>query len=192
MSSPVGARLLHVSIPQYVFSESDSNPYRYDATPQVSLRPIADVLDALMYHEFDGVGILVRGVQSARQSQTRHQLVEHIKQCGTDRYEMQDAGMQKVEDVSADMFAAEYLPWTRQSSLLALFEGFHVYKPKCDEVPQTPIDIVMVYNADAYDQVEYVNSRHGGIGRDAYMLKSGYMRRETLLAIILINDTKYI
>lgn len=168
---------LAVEIPEYTFHESE-NPYRFDASPQASLSRIAHPIDAVLSHYFTDKSILLRGFQSAKHSErTRGELLRFIMVNGLE-YELKE---------SEAIYAAEYAPFDNSSSVESILAGFHTYKPKCDELPQYPVDIWMIYDASRYEAAPYMHPRHGVLTRDRYQLMPGYIRRETLKACLVVN-----
>ncbi len=170
-------RVIRLAIPEYTFL-GDGNPYAWDAEPVQSLAPIARQLDAVIAKSFAWNDVLVRAVQATGTGMTRGELLTKIRRLGYD---------QPQSDGEYDFHAAQYLPFTKDSSTLQIFEAFHKWKPKCEDKPQPPIDIVMVFDAKRYEAVEHVHSRHGVVASDRYRLRGGSVRADALLAIILIN-----
>jgi len=172
-----GVKIIKLAIPEYRL-DSDDNPYRWNIINSQSLAPIARQLDVVIARSFAWSDILVRAVQSASTGMTRGELLTRVRRMGYD---------QPATDGTYDFYAAAYLPFIKDSTLLATFEAFHRWKPKCEEKPQKLIDLVMVFDATAYGSVEYTHPRHGSLANDRYELKDGAVRSSALLAIILIN-----
>ena len=63
------------------------------------------------------------------------------------------------------IFAATY---EGEKSILRILEGFHKYKPRCEERPQYPVDIWLVFQAKAYENIEYLHPRHNVLARDKW------------------------
>ncbi|MDZ7785558.1 MAG: hypothetical protein U5L95_00350 [Candidatus Saccharibacteria bacterium] len=55
-----------------------------------------------------------------------------------------------------------------------ILEGFHAYKPKCEERPQHPVDIWMIFDMNAYENIEYLHPRHKVVSRDKWELKKDH------------------
>lgn len=160
----------NISIPDYVFSGL-SNPFAFDADEPKSLKPIATLLEGAI-EGFDTDNILLRGVQSGHHKLTRDALIEKIQNNGSDIYDSnRDEGVIHAAPYSAGMV----------ENLLA---GFHVYKPKSEERPQYPVDIWMIFDRDAYNNVEYMHPRHHVLARDKWERKSG---ESGLIGLVIVN-----
>lgn len=176
--------LSRISVPLYHFSSS-SNPFAWDESERVDLEPIAQALDTEILRRFEGRNILVRGIQSHNHEDTSpSKLLEQIIRYGTDRY------LDIASDLSStqiDLYAVEYRSFSAKDSTIGIFEGFHKWKPKSEERPHYPIDIVMIFDASSYERVEYLHPRHGVVASDAWRLRTGVVRHESLLGIVAIN-----
>lgn len=170
--------IISVKITGYTFSQ-DRNPFQWDATPRPqSVVPIASQLDATIVRYFAGKKILVRALQSSKRTISRDELLVCAARDGYDK---------PHTDGTYDFHAAEFLPFTKTSSTKEMFEGFHKWKPKCEERPQLPLDFIMVFDAECYEAIEYIHPRHGTKANDRYRLRDGAERVLSLIAIILIN-----
>lgn len=158
-----------------------SNPYRYDADPDsAQLQRIASAIDAEIMRRFSGQNILIRALQSAHFNYTQAQLTQYVISHGGD-YTLND-----VRDPSYDFHAAKFEKFNGQS-VLGILEGFHKFKPKCDELPLKPLDVWMIFDADAYDEVSYLHPRHNTVAKDRYKLKPHVDPYASLLGVINVT-----
>lgn len=176
--SPVKRALqLHVSIPEYTFTDG-RNPYKFDAEPHLTLERIATPIDRLLEENFSDRKILVRAVQSAKHDDMiRERFIKFII----------DHGLDYIIAPDDSFYAAEFLPFSKGSSVLGTLEGFHKWKPKSEEIPQDIADIWMVFDAEQYEAMSHTHPRHKTLSKDKYRLKQGYLQWESLLAVIVVN-----
>ena len=66
-----------------------------------------------------------------------------------------------------------------------ILEGFHKYKPKCEERPQYPVDIWMIYDKDSFDNIEYMHPRLKVMAKDKWKQKKA--NNKSLLKLIIVN-----
>ncbi|MGI6612025.1 MAG: hypothetical protein ACOX0Z_00400 [Candidatus Nanosyncoccaceae bacterium] len=181
-------KISRLDIKEYQFDEN-TNPFAFDAENKQDLTPIAKVIDAEILRRFARQNILVRGVQSGKKRDeiSRDDYVAKILETGTDKIFTQSGDDRSyLGEVEADFHAGEYPNFSEDSSIGGIF-NLHVYKPGCEDRPQLPIDIFLIYNADDYDAVEYMHQRHNVLVKDAYKLKSSRDRVKSLLGVIVIN-----
>lgn len=169
-------KLIRMIVPEYEFK--NSNPYEWSLPKPCSLSSIARQVDSVIARGFSGKSILVRALQSGSVGMARTEIIRRITTLGYDKPYADDA---------YDFHAAKYDPFTKDSSLLEVFEAFHKWKPKCEERPQLPIDVIEIFDAESYISVEYNHPRHSVASNDRYKLKVSISRTDALLAIILIN-----
>lgn len=168
---------LSLSIPEYTFADG-RNPYKFDADPRLGLERVAAHIDQLLGEHFSGRNVLVRAVQSAKHDgMMRERFIKFII----------DNGLDYLLTPGNGFYAAGFLPFTRGSSILGILEGFHRWKPKSEEIPQDIADIWMVFDAEQHEAMPYVHPRYETLPKDKYQIKQGYLQRESLLAIIVIN-----
>ncbi|NLA42930.1 hypothetical protein GX865_02105 [Candidatus Saccharibacteria bacterium] len=137
--------------------------------------------DSIAEH-FKGYSILLRGVQSAYHDISREDFIKEILRTGTDRIGGQES---LVDDI--DFYAAYYDSFSTDDDVARLFGGFHTFKPKCEQRPQYPADIWLVYDATRYMNVSYIHPRHNVVARDGWRLAKGSNMSQTLKAIYVIN-----
>lgn len=162
----------HVDIPEYRFDTS-VNPFAYNTKDAQSVGNIAEAIDIALESNFSVNNIIIRGVQSGNHDIARKQLIESILQNGSDLY--------RSPDKSLEIHAKEY----SQGIVLDIMGGFHVWKPKCEERPQYPVDIWMIFDKEAFDNIEYMHPRHKVIARDKWKLKNS--DQGGLKGILVVN-----
>jgi|GEM_PF-550497 len=162
-----------VSIRDYTF-DTTTNPFAFDAVEPLSIGPIADAIDtAIRTHVAIDRPALVRGIQAGKHGgHTRQELVSSILVNGSDHYDTTHA---------TDLHAAPYADGT----IASILGGFHVWKPKCEDRPQHIVDIWMVFDASAFDNIEYMHPRHHVIAHDRWRLRG--TNDKGLVAVIVVN-----
>lgn len=168
------AKTITIQVDGYGFS-INGNPYektgKQQAIPLSEVaHKISDVIDSLPANRF---GFLVRGIQSQKHKITKDQLKVRVLENGV---ELEGA------EKSNEIFAA---PYRGESTILQILEGFHRYKPKCEERPQYMVDIWMVFDVNAYDNIEYLHPRHDVIARDKWKRKNP--KDSGLVGIVVID-----
>jgi len=162
-----------ITIPDYIF-DGQSNPYEFNKKSPKSLQTIADGIESAIVQKFGSNGIIIRGVQSGHhKNMSREELINSIIKNGTDSF-----GSKGENNI---IYAAPF----ENGIVRKLLEGFHTYKPKCEERPQYPVDIWMVFNKSSYNNVEYMHPRHKVIAKDRWKIKSN--QKSVLKALIIVN-----
>lgn len=162
----------YVDIPKYIFQD-DTNPFSFDANPRLSVEAIASMIVTAIHDVVGQETVLVRGVQSGHHHVSREELISKIRQKGSDLYE--------VDSNRETIYAAIFEP----NTIKEILEGFHTYKPKCEEKPQYPVDVWLIYDAKVYKNVAYMHPRHKVLANDKWMRKDN--SKSGLLAIIIVN-----
>jgi len=181
-------KISHLEINEYKFDEN-TNPFAFNVEGQRDLAPIVKIIDAEILRRFAGQNILVRGIQSGKKRDeiTRDEYLVKILETGTDKiFAQSDDDRSYLGDTEADFHAGEYPSFSDKDTIGDIF-NLHVYKPGCEDRPQLPIDVLLVYSADDYDAVEYLHQRHKVLVKDAYKIKPGHSRKDSLLGVIVIN-----
>lgn len=167
-------KIINVKVPKYTF-DSGNNPFAFNFAPQRKIDDVASIIENAIIANFDYRDILIRGIQSGYHSEiTRTELINNISKNGSDKFEA------NVTDKN-EMFATKF----ELGIVKKILEGFHVYKPKCDESPQYPVDIWMIFNASAYSNIEYMHPRHKVLARDKWRLGEG--NNSAMIGIVIIN-----
>jgi len=158
-------KIVQVAIPEYEY-DIEGNPFAFDAEQPREVAPIADRLNAEIAERFEGKNILVRAVQSGHFTLQRNQLIKSIVAHGGDHV------FRRGDEVSDTIYALGFEPWTKESTVLKTLEGFHKFKPKSEERPHYHLDIWMIFDAENYENVEYLHPRHNVIAHDKWQAKS--------------------
>jgi len=161
-----------IKILEYNF-DKQNNPYSFHLTPPREIDGIARKIELAITRGKPEKPILVRGIQSGHHDLSRDELIKTIRQNGTDIYGS-DTG--KIE-IYATPFEAGIIK--------RVLEGFHKYKPKCEERPQYPVDIWMIYDKYAFENIEYLHPRHKVMTKDKWEQKNA--NKNGLLNIIIVN-----
>lgn len=165
-------RIIRLHLPEYQFSR-EYNPYIFDNVQRQSIEPVAKQIERAIVDNFETGNILVRGIQSGHHAEmTKQQLVDAISRNGSDIFDN--------EAEKAIIHAAPY----ELGIITKILEGFHVYKPKCEEKPQYAVDVWMIFDRGAYENIEYMHPRHHVIVKDRWRQKSD---TEALLGVIVID-----
>ncbi len=172
------SKISTIHCPAY-YSRPD-NPYQFDTGDPSLLHTIADAIDTELLRRFRGKDVLVRGVQSANFDISQSHLANYIAVHGG------DYTLKPDRDTAYDFHAAHH-PGFQGGCSLPILEGFHVYKPKCNELPLKPLDIWMVFDAGSYEEISYIHPRHDIVARDRYKLRQDFNANDSLLGIICIT-----
>jgi len=164
--------VIFVDIPVYHFDPS-SNPFAWDTTDRKQTDDIVVTIDRALRQSFAMDHTLIRGVQSGHHKLDRQKLLEAILENGSDTYNE----LSEARDMYAKQFSYEMLR--------SIIDGFHVFKPKCKERPQYPVDIWMVFDKNAFDNIEYLHPRHNTVAQDKWRRKSA--NDQGLKGILVIN-----
>lgn len=169
--------LLHqLQIDNYRFNQND-NPYIFTADESRQPIPLATVArqiaGAIDSTPAKPPKLLIRGIQTGHHAVGKDALIARILETGTE--------IENSEGPTT-IFAA---PYESERTILHTLEAFHKYRPKCDEKPQHIIDIWMLFDMDAYDNVEYLHPRHNVLARDKWKRKN--TAEPGLVAVITIN-----
>jgi hypothetical protein len=166
-----------LDIDKYSFSP-DTNPFAFDTNNRLSIDDIAADISKLIDSNFQGSQILIRGIQSGKHSEkfNRYDLTEFIQQHGSDNYE---------NDGDDTIFAAKY---NGIESIKEVLSGFHVYKPKCAEIPQYPVDVWMIFDVNSFENISYIHPRHNVVAADKWNRKTS--DQSGLLGRLIIRLTQ--
>lgn len=182
------SKIVKLTADTYRFNTND-NPYAFDFKELKGLEDIAESLDETILERFNGRNILLRMIQSGKHADkiSRKELIDYILETGSDYHQDESTNASQAPDAEIDIYAARFNPFDKGTSTLKLFESFHKWKPKCEERPQYPVDIILVYDYDSYGNIKYKHPRYGVEADDAYKLKNGKSRTDSLLGVFVIN-----
>lgn len=166
-------KIIRLKIQRYIFDDTH-NPYAFNNEQRQSVEPIAKKIEQAVVNSFDADSILVRGVQSGHHTEMSKKLfVDAIIRNSSDMLNS-DASEEGM------IHAAPYEP----GIITGILEGFHVYRPKCEERPQYPVDVWMVFDKKAFDNIRYIHPRHHVPAKDRWKPKS---KTQGLLGIIILE-----
>ena len=164
-------KIVAIRLPEYIFDTS-SNPYFFDEVKPKSVVPIAEKIEKAIRDNFDVDNILIRGVQSGLHSpMAREAFIDAIIKNGNDTY------------IGSDATIVYGAPFNR-GVISKILEGFHVYKPKGEDCPQHPVDVWMIFDQNAYDNIEYMHPRHHVLACDRWKLRNDSYG---LLGLVIVN-----
>lgn len=170
----MGQLIKRVQIQGYVFPES-VNPFAFDAQQKESLAEVAVAIDDAIQKIAKKNRVLIRGIQSGKHDGDREILVQKIIQEGTDGYS-------EEQDSHRVIFAA---PYDGLRTIKFILSGFHEFKPKCEERPQYPVDIWMVFSESAFKNIEYIHPKHNTKANDKWQVLDE--ANIGLIGVIIIN-----
>ncbi len=174
-------KIIRLFIPEYKTTED--NPYSYDKKNPKSLNFVAKEMDRVIDANFFGKKILFRFVQSEKKNVDRDIYIDQIIANGSDK--MGDYVNQELKSVKdIDLYAGEY---DFDDGIEDALTKLHKFKPKCDERPQYIYDLLMIFDAESYQQTDYLHPRHKIIVKDGYKLKPDKDPRKSLIGLIIIN-----
>ena len=165
--------VIPILIPEYIYDIS-SSPFAHDLQLPRSIEPLADAISTAVQGSFAMNNVLVRGIQSGKHHEiSRAGLIDSIIQNGSDIHK-------NTYDMT-EIFAADY----GNNTISSILGGFHVWKPKCREMPHYPVDVWMVFDKNAFDNIEYTHPRHNVLAKDKWKLKNHNNRG--LKGVLVIN-----
>ena len=145
-----------IKIDEYNF-DADNNPYEHDSTTQpITLADIAQQISVEIDDLFAHHRVIIRGIQSGKYAVDKDVLLRAI---------IKDSQEYKNIDEPNTIFATLF---EGKATIQHILEGFHKYKPKSKERPQYPIDVWLIFDAGAYENVEYLHQRHNVLARDKW------------------------
>lgn len=168
--------ILYLKVPEY--------DYDFTGNPFIGMGPhvrrtyaISRYLDVVFLHRYMYHDILVCGIRSREcvDERGRAAFVRHIRDTG-------GAPINLDSPDGYDFLAMKFSPYVASDTTAAWFTRYHKQEPLSHERPHYPVDIWMIYDANAYDEVPVPADF-----RKAYALKPGYDRAMSLLGIAQIN-----
>lgn len=165
-------KTIHITCPEYQFENLD-------------LDKVSKCIDNALIENFADKNIVLRGIQSKKHDLPKDQLVRQIQETGFDRTGSDDINAVKVNNRHIDIFGLACV--VKRPITLPILEGFHKWKPKSLERPQTQVDIWMVYDATKLSNVEYFHSHYKVMAHDGYVFKDPTNKPDFLLGILVID-----
>ena len=158
----MGIKFTSTAIDDYIFPK-DSNSFAFDAKPQKTTKIIARKINDAIEKYFDNNNVLVRGIQSGKHKDIdRSELIKNISMTGSDGYSEELDGLGVI-------FATPYIGLITIETILS---GFHEFKPKCEERPQYPVDIWMIFDKNVFNNIEYIHPGQNVKANDKWQIKN--------------------
>lgn len=169
--------IIRLNIPVYQY-DFGSNPFVGMGPKVVKTYEISRYLDVVFLHRYMYQEILVYGVRSREyvEESGRAAFVKHIRDTGG----LPIRGDTREEPV---IRALEFLPFINYHSTAAVFRLYHTLQPYSEQLPHYPVDVWMIFDAHAYEEVPDMARDF----RNVFRLKAGYDRRASLLGVAQIN-----
>ncbi|MBI3494635.1 hypothetical protein HY004_01475 [Candidatus Saccharibacteria bacterium] len=170
-------RLIVVNLPQY----------RVDTEPNHKV--IGKIVDKVIQENFTGKTIVVRGVSSSAHSdKSVDELVEIIKDSGTDRYDQKRIGdrYENIKGKHIDLFAFRRKVTPRMEVFKDISWGFYHGSRTIHGKP-VRIDILTVYDASQLRAVVHQYEGRDDIKRDGFVFKNPSDKKSAVLGIIKIT-----
>lgn len=170
--------ILRLTITDYNYS-FEHNPFVGMGSNVKRVYQIARYLDVTFLHKFMYHDILVTAVSSYDyvKAYKRGEFVKRIKETG-------GSALQIDESKPYDFAALRFSPYVASDTTLPFFEQFHKTEPHASKRPHHPLDVWLVYDANAYQENATKNTTSS---MRTYALKKDYDRPRSLLAIAQIN-----
>lgn len=168
--------ILHISLSEYNY-DFTTNPFVGMGSQVRRTYAISRYLDVVFLHRFMYHDILVCGIRSREfvDERGRAALVRHIRDTGGLPLHADDVN-------SYDFLAMKFAPFVASDTTAAWFKLYHKQEPLSLERPQYPVDVWIIYDAGAYQEVAGPSDFRG-----PYRLKAGYSRPMSVLGIAQIN-----
>ncbi|MBP6038200.1 MAG: hypothetical protein KA604_02565 [Candidatus Saccharimonas sp.] len=169
--------IIHLDIPAYRYDFA-TNPFVGTGPKVTKTYEISRYLDVVFLHRFMYQEILVVGIRSREfvGEAGRAEFVKHIRDTG---------GVPIIQQHQQpyDFLAMEFLPFMTYHTTAALFRLHHTLEPGVVERPHYPIDVWMIFDAHAYEEIETIDRDF----RSPFRLRVGYDRRASLIGVAQIN-----
>ncbi len=168
--------IIHLSIPAYVY-DSATNPFVGVGPSVRRTYAVSRYLDVVFLHRFMYQDILVCGIRSGEvvPMTKRAAFVRHIRDTG-------GLAIDGAETAEYDILAMKFAPYVASDTTAAWMRLFHTTEPHAADRPHWPVDIWMIFDANAYEEVAGATDF-----RRAFRLKPGFDRRASLLGVAQIN-----
>lgn len=170
--------VVEVSLPQY----------RVDIEPDD--KAVGKIVDDEIKKHFMGRSVLVRGIASSEHpGKTQEDLIEGIKQTGTDRYDPAREGDRygNIEGKHIDLFAISARVTPDCEIFHVLVWGFYHSAIAVHGYP-VRIDIVTIYDADKMERVLHQYEGRDDIKDDGFAFREPQNKAAAVLGIVKILD----
>lgn len=170
-------KLLTISLPNY----------KVDTEPDHET--IGRTIDGCITMHFPGKTVAVRGVSSsAHPNKTIDDLIEIIKQTGTDRYDPKRAGdrYENIQNKQIDLFAFRKKVTPKMELFKDISWGFY-HGAKAIHGAPVRIDLLTIYDASQFKSVAHRYEGRDDIKRDGFVFKNPSDKPAAVLGIIKIT-----
>lgn len=168
------SKLVEIAVPQYKFNND------------LNLESVSKAIDYHLLANFKGKKVVIRGIQSAKHTLPNNKLIQQIIDTGVDRYVEGSKNEVKVTDKPVDLFGYA-CTLEKRPVVLPILEGFHKWKPKSLERPQSRVDIWMIYDVSQLQNVEYTHKLYNVKAKDGYIFLDSGQKETALLGVIVIK-----
>lgn len=161
----------------------------YDTSTELNLKSISKQIDMALIKNFGGKKVILRAVSSEAHDKSQSELVEVIKNTGSDRYDPIRKGdrYDNVHDKQIDLFGQTKIIQRDKNLSIFILKGFHVYGQKFHNKPSNKMDIWMVYDRTKLKYVTHFYEKYMVMKRDGYIFKDQNNKAGALLGIIVIK-----
>jgi len=169
-------KILLVQLPQYTIDEEPDH------------KAVGKIVDEVIKQNFGGQTVIVRGISSkAHSDKTLDELVEVIKQKGTDRYDPERVGdrYENIKGKHIDLFAFRKKVTPKIELFKDISWGFY-HGAKAIHGQPIRIDLLMIYDASELSAVVHQYEGRDDIKRDGFVFKNPEDKSSALLAVIKI------
>jgi 8-oxo-dGTP pyrophosphatase MutT (NUDIX family) len=161
--------------------------YRVDTEPDY--KAIGKIVDDELRKHFIGQNLVVRGIGSSEHpDKTVDELIEIIKQSGTDRYDPNRQGdrYENIKDKHIDLFAFRRKITSRTELFRWVAYGFYRSAIGVHGKP-TRIDVLIIYDAAKLRAVLHQYEGRDDKKRDGFVFRDQANKRQALLGIVKID-----
>lgn len=170
-------KLLTISLPQYTIDEEPDH------------KAIGKLVDEVIKENFVGQTVIVRGISSKEHSDKMlDQLIEIIKNKGTDRYDPERQGdrYENIRGKHIDLFAFRRKVTPKMELFKDISWGFY-HGAKAIHGKPVRIDLLSIYDASQLQAVVHQYEGRDDIKRDGFVFRQPENKPNALLGIIKIT-----
>lgn len=165
----------------------DNPLYVVDVEP--NHKAVGKLVDKVIKENFEGQTVVVRGLSSnAHADKSVDELIEIIKETGTDRYDPERAGdrYENIKGKHIDLFAFRRKVTPRMELFKDISWGFY-HGAKAIHGEPIRIDLLIIYDASQLKAVVHQYEGRDDIKRDGFVFKNPDDKKSALLALIKIG-----
>jgi hypothetical protein len=170
-------KLIRIDLPEYSIKVEPDH------------KALGNIVDQELKKHFMGQSILVRGIASSEHpDKTIDELMDIIKQTGTDRYDPKRKGdrYENIDNKHIDFFAFPYMVNNQSSIFADVVYGFYHSAIGVHGKPQR-IDILTIYDATKMKKVVHQYEGRDDIKEDGYVFNDIKNRVDAILGIVRID-----